>query len=693
MTCAFLIRKNRKAGEKMATIENALQVGNMLPALRSVNNGLAAVSSGFQQVQRVAAQAFSPAIVEMARQEVVNIEVNLQQVHNSFTMINNDQRQVQENYVQINNAQQQMAAGTAENANAMAQLQSSFAGVKAMVGKVFDLQRVVAMSDELARTKNRLQMLAGEGQNVNQMMDQIYGAAQRSRTPYIELANTVADLGNGTQGVFKNTDETIAFTEQLNKQFQVASLSQEEIAAATSQVTQAMTNGAMSGQDFAGALQNAPGILQAVADYMGQPVEKVRELAEQGQVSANVMKNAMLAAAAETDAALASTPMTWASVWTEVMNTITKVSQPVLALINGLANNWSFLRPIVMGVAAAFGAYAIALGLFNAQKKIAVFLEALQAARTAAAAMAQGTATVATWAQAAAQNGLNAALLACPLTWILLAIIAIVVVIYLVIAAINEVTGSTYSATGMIVGAIFVMAAIIWNAIVGLVNGLIQLLWSAFVEPWIGIIEFILNAALGGFDSFGGFVANLIGQIISWFLSLGKVVTKIIDAIFGTNWTAGLSSLQDKVLAWGKTENSITLSREAPELLQRVEYGAAYDKGYGYGSGIKDKLSFQPEDFPGMNEDAISQIAANTGSRLANTAAMGDSLGASTEDMSYMRDLAEQEAINRFTTAEIKVEMNNQNQISSGMDIDGIVGQLEMKVYETMTVAAEGSHL
>ena len=118
----------------------------------------------------------------------------------------------------------------------------------------------------------------------------------------------------------------------------------------------------------------------------------------------------------------------------------------------------------------------------------------------------------------------------------------------------------TRSATGVIFGVVAAAGAAIINVGIGTINAIIQAVWSIFVQPFIGIIEWILNVTNGGFDSFGGAVANLIGQIISWFLSLGKVVTKIIDAIFGTDWTSGLTSLQDTVTTWGKNENSNTLN-------------------------------------------------------------------------------------------------------------------------------------
>ena len=177
-----------------------------------------------------------------------------------------------------------------------------------------------------------------------------------------------------------------------------------------------------------------------------------------------------------------------------------------------------------------------------------------------------------------AQKGLNAALLACPLSWIIVTIIMLIAIFYAVIGAINKFAGTSLSATGIILGAFAVLGAFIWNTVLGVLNALIQLLWSRFVEPWIGIVEWVLNVFNGGFNSFGDAVKNLLGNLISYFLSFGQVVTKIIDAIFGTDWTSGLQSLKDKVLGWGKNENSITLKREAPNRQEdRIRGGGMQD--------------------------------------------------------------------------------------------------------------------
>lgn len=342
--------------------------------------------------------------------------------------------------------------------------------------------------------------------------------------------------------------------------------------------------------------------------------------------------------------------------------------------------------------------------LGNAVQAISNGLKAISAAQSAIKSGLTLAEAAATTTATGAQVGLNAALLACPITWILLIIIAVIAAIYAIVAAINKVTGSTRSATGIICGALAAAGAFIVNLVVGVLNGMIQLLWTIFVEPFMGIIEWILNVCNGGFDSFGGAVANLIGNIISWFLSLGKVVTKIIDAIFGTDWTGGLNSLQDKVLAWGKTENAITLDRKAPTIDYRMEYRSAWDSGYGFGEGIANKVSgmfkFDQKDPMGASDLAVDGLGTtldniynSADNTAANTAATADALDIAEEDLAYLRDIAEREAINRFTTAEIHVEQTNHNNISSDTDLDGIMDAWANNFAEKLDVSEEGVHV
>ena len=327
----------------------------------------------------------------------------------------------------------------------------------------------------------------------------------------------------------------------------------------------------------------------------------------------------MLGAAEETNAQFEQMPMTWAQVWTMFQNVAIQALDPVLDAISWLANNIDLVGPIVLGLGAAFGVFLLAANWTN-------------------------ICTAATTVLTTAQKMLREVMAT---TWGLpLIIIALVIgAIYAVTAAVNHFAGTSVSATGIIAGAVLTVAAIIGNTVIGLLNGIIQAVWSIFVTPFLGIIEWVLNVTNGGFDSFGGAVANLIGNIISWFLDLGKVVTKIIDAIFGTNWTAGLTSLQDSVLKWGKNENAITLDRNAPTIDYRFNYGDAWNTGYNWGANL----------FSGNGNDAVGaalsgvpydELSGQLGDIAGSVGSIEKSVKMSDEDIKSLVDVAERRYVN-----------------------------------------------
>ncbi len=359
-------------------------------------------------------------------------------------------------------------------------------------------------------------------------------------------------------------------------------------------------------------------------------------------------------------------------------------------------DNWSWIGPIIYGIVGALLLYNAITGISTAITAAKAFAEKVHAASLAMS-------TGATFAATAAQYGFNAALLACPLTWIIILIIALIALFYAAVAAVNKFAGTSVSATGIICGAVAVAGAFILNTVIGIINGILQAA-RAFAEPFISIVEWILNVANGGFDSFGGAVANLIGNIISWFLSLGMVVTRIIDAIFGTDWTSGLSSLQDTVLAWGKNENAITLDRRAPMIDYRIGYEDAWDAGYSFGERIDESISnFDPSslfgttDIPSAEDYAGALSAGGLGGNVddiaGNTGVMADAMDITGEELKYLRDIAEQEAVNRFTTAEINIEQTNHNTIKNGMDLDGIMSGMTDMVNEAIDISTEGVHV
>ena len=376
--------------------------------------------------------------------------------------------------------------------------------------------------------------------------------------------------------------------------------------------------------------------------------------------------------------------------WTEFVGKMAANLLPTLTagvstlndVILWMSENTAFITPILGAITTAVGLYTAAVLTNAAAKGISAVASQLHAAAEARAAALTFRATV-------AQYGLNTALLACPITWIVSGIILVITAIYLVVAAINKVKGTSISATGVVLGVLATAGAIVLNTIIGVINAAIQAVWTLFVEPFIGVIEWVLNAVNGGFDSLDDAVKNLLGQMISRLLSFGKIATKIIDAVFGTNWTDKLDELQNTALSWGKNENAITISRNAPTIEKRFAYKDAWNFGYNLGQSIDEKFS-------AANASATPEFDAlnnNVAAIAANTADTADALQLSNEDLKMLRNIAERQEINKYTTAEIKVEMVNHNNISNEMDLDGVVNLLEAKVTEALVTSAEGVHI
>lgn len=649
-----------------ASVRASIQMYNgMTPALKSMQQALNLTISSFERLQAATDDPVNLTGISAAKSKLADVAVAANEVEQEL---------------------QQSTQESEKFKNSMKGLGGlNLTGILSGIGIGAAIKEVVELSDTYTQTYARLNLINDGLQTTSELQTTIYNSAQRARAAYQDTAAAVSKLGLLAGNAFTSVKEIVSFTELMNKNFKIAGASATEQASAMYQLTQAMASGRLQGDEYRSIIENAPLLAEAIEDYMVNVEHakgSMKDWASEGLLTANVIKAALFSTADEVDERFLQLPMTWSDVWTSVKNEIIRASTPLLKAINLLAQNWSVLEPIIIGVISVLGAYLIVLAT---HKVLAMASAAAESAHAAALMMQEG----ATFAATAAQLGLNSALLASPVTWVILAIIALIAVIYAVVAAINKVTGSSISATGIIAGAFAVAGAIIFNTFIGITNAMIQAIWSMFVEPFLSIIEFVLNVANGGFTSFGGAVANLIGQIISWFLSLGEVVTTIIDAIFGTNWTGGLESLRGSVLQWGKNETAITLDRSAP-LASRIDYGTAWDKGYGFGQGIDNKVSNY---FNGSSNDYgvdYSSLVPDVSSIADNTGSISDSLEQSDEYLELLTDLAEREAINRFTTAEVKVDFTTNANISSDMDIDGVINVFTERLQEAIDTSAEG---
>lgn len=676
----------------MATIRSQMVLNDQVTGvLKNITRALDITLHSFEQMQDASANAVDVRLLNQARAGLGEVNLAVREMEENYRRAAQQEQQVTRNIRQSTQAEQQLNASIRGGNDALDDMVGKAKNLAATIGASVGLKKLIELSDQMTSTTARLNFIVDDGGSVKALEAKIMASAQRSRAAYLDTASAIASMGANAGAAFTSNDELIAFMEQVNKQFVIGGASAQGQAAAMLQLTQAMAAGALRGEELNSILENAPGIARAIEQYMGIAEGSIKSYAEKGAVSATVVKNALLSIADETNAKFNGMAMTWGQVWTQMGNIALKVTRPLLTAINWLANNLSVIGPILLGLGAAFLVFQVAAHW----TQIAAVATAAYHAVVNLLSIGFGVLTGNTAAASAAVSTFNSALLASPITWIIMLIAVVIGLLYGVVAIINKVTGSSISATGLICGAIAVAGAFIGNTVIGLLNALIQYIWAIFVAPFLGIVEWILNVCNGGFNSFGDAVANLIGQIIGWFLNLGKVVTTIIDAIFGTNWTAGLESLQSSVTAWGKNENAITLDKNAPTIDYRFEYGDAWAAGNDFGKGIDAKLGgmFNMGGLGGSSGFDLGDIAAYTGETADNTGKTADALAVTEEQLEYLRDIAERDAINRFTTAEVKIDMTGMtNRIDGSADLDGVISQLTEGFTEALVTAAEGVH-
>lgn len=654
--------------------------------------------------------------------------------------VGNTERYIRDNVDEQGRFNREIEEGTNE-ANSLMQ---TIKGAVAAYATIQTLSTALNLSDQLTSTTARLNLMNDGLQTTQDLQNMIYLSAERARGSYQATADAVSKLGLMAGDAFGSSEEIIAFMEQVNKQFTIAGTEAAGIDAAMLQLTQAMGSGVLRGEEYNSILEQAPNIIQAIADYMEVPKGQLKDMAAEGQITADIVKAAMFAAADETNAKFESMPKTFSQIWTSFQNTALMAFQPVLNRLNEIANsdafqqfvnnaieglsvvagialeifdllvsvagavadNWSWLSPIIYGVTAALIAYYTALGIYNGIqlvsngiKAAAAFMEQVHAASLAMEAGA-------TFAATAAQYGFNAALLACPITWIIILIIALIALFYAAVAAVNKFAGTSVSATGIICGAFMVALAFIGNIFVAL--------WNLVVDVFVLIYNLVATVA----NFIGNVFTDPIGAVCRLFFDLADTVLGIlqalasaIDAIFGSNLAGSVQGWRDSLGGWvddtfGKGDEVMAKMNADDMKLGRFEYGAAWDAGYSFGEGIDESIAnFDPSSLfdtnvPGADDYAnlsnygsgIGGIGSGVDDIAGNTGKIADSMDITEEDLKYLRDIAEQEAINRFTTAEITIEQTNHNTVSGKMDLDGIVSGLTDAANEAVDRIAEGVH-
>ena len=712
-----------------------------------VNIGTDAANAELEQLRSQLSRAIQEQNELNAAMQRMDVSAANTAYLNLSQTVGNTERYIRDNVDEQGRFNQEIRAGTTSADGLMGAIKSMAAAYISIQAIVQGTKAALNMSDELTQTTSRLDMMNSSFNEINgtanetsELVNMVYAAAQDARGSFGDMASVVARFGNNARDAFGSTEEVVAFADLVQKQMTIAGASTQEAANAELQLSQALGSGVLRGDELNSIFEQAPNLIQNIADYLDVPIGQIREMASEGELSADVVKAAIFAAADDINGKFEQMPMTWGQAWTKMQNAAVMTFQTVLQRINDAANsdvladltdgvidamgviasivlttfdtvssvggfvadNWSIISPIVYGVIAALSAYLAIMAIVNTLTAISAAIDATKAAATA---MAAGK----TFLWTVNQYGLNAALAACPITWIIILIIALIAIIFAVCSAIAKTTGVANSGFGVIMGCIFVVGAFFKN--LGLTVANIAL----------GIGKAIVALASNMKTAFH----NAISSVQSWFYDLLSTALTVIEGIcaalnrlpFVEFDYSGISSAADAYAA--KASEAAGNKRDYTSVSDAFSKGYntfdtyqdgwasnAFNAGAAWGDGVADAVSNfslsdlfgtadipNPDDYTAGFGDAIKNtgLGSNVSDISDNTSAIKDSVDVSNEDLKYLRDIAEQEAINRFTTAEIKVDMSGMsNTVNNTNDLDGIVDGLTTKVLEAMETVKEG---
>lgn len=529
---------------------------------------------------------------------------------------------------QAQNSNRRFADSASEAARSTSSFVSSLRNLAGAYVGVRGLSSLFNLSDTISQTNARLDMM---GNKFNITMNQIYGSAQRARGSLMGTADMVSKFGNLAGEAFNSSQELVDFAEQLNKQITLSGASTQAADAAMLQLTQAMSSGVLRGEELNSILEQTPTIAKTIADYMNVTTGQMREMASQGQVTATVVKNALLGAAEEVNAKFENMPMTWGQVWTSFQNTAIMALQPVLTAINWMANNIQIIGPLVMGAAGAFAVFQIAA---NSTKIAAA---ATTAYKFAIDLLKFGYATLTgqTYVATAATAKFMGTLLASPITWVVMGVMLLVAALYAGVAAYNKLTDSSVSATGIIAGTFLSLGAFI-------INGTVIPLMNMFLTA----ANFVMNVFNDPVAAVKALFLDMVTTVLGMVSNLAHGIENVLNLIPGVevDISSGLDGIYTKVKQKSQSVKNSSGWKEYLPHIENIDLSKAYSTGYNWGSNLN---LFPGGEYAPGNYDSIptyDQISgiADSVSGIQKSMEMTD------EDLQSLVDIAERRYVNNI---------------------------------------------
>lgn len=585
----------------------------------------------------------------------------------------------------------------------------------------------VALADEYTSLNARLALVAGSQSNVAALNDMIYESAQRARGGYMDMAKAVASLSVNARDAFPDPRKTVQFMEGMQKLFVIGGASKENQQFAMLQLQQSLASGRLQGDEFRSITENAPILQDMIAKTMKVSRGELKQLSAQGEITADIIKRAIFENMDEINDKFESMPKRWSDHFTDFKNVVLKSFAPLAERINRLANSegvrsmFSMLKngiksimPVLYAVIGGVekfvnmftaGIFAVASFVQNHSLLMQMALIALggylafvgtmalvSAGQMALAAISMAAKTAADWletaaliALTAAQEGLNAALYACPLTWIVGAIIAVIAVLYAAVAAVNYFAGTSISATGIIFGAFMLLFSSIWNMIAFTVNmfvSLAEFIGNVFVNP--------LNATYNLFADIWNGVVDLVGQAVAAIVDMIAQIPGMNKLGISTDFTAESMRMERREISGGYDYSGLKMKT----LDYSNEMAWGYNVGAGIGDSISDALQMPEIAAPGYNAkdiaDNTANTADNTGKGAKDAKRAADALDSTADDLAFLREAAEREAVNKYTTATIHIDVGGVTAgDTGGNDFDGVLRRLNDVLIESVENGAE----
>ena len=577
------------------------------------------------------------------------------------------------------------AAAQEEAAKSTNVLGSALKSVTGAFGGMETFQAWMDVSDTLSTATARLNMVNDGLQSTAALNDMIFASANRVGSSYAETADMVSQLGLYAGDAFGSTEEIVAFVEQLNKQMAVSGANTSQAQGAMEQLVQAMMTGTMQGEGLNTVLTQTPGIAQTIADYLGVNVNQMQEMASEGQITSDVLKNAMFAAAEETNAQFAQMPATWGQSWTVMQNYAQLALQPILSGISWLASNIAIIGPLVLGLGAAFAIFQVAAN----STKIATAVTTAYKFAVDLLKFGYAALTGQSYVATAATSAFNATLLASPITWVLMGLALIVGAIYAGVAAYNHFTGASYSATGIIVGLMSMLAAHCYNAVAFMYNG------------FVALANFIGNVFNNPVAAVKILFYDLAQTALGYLLNIAKGIEDVVNKIPGVSvdLTSGIETYINDLGAKSAAAKEESGWKEYFAPMEYKDYKSAFSMGYSKGESLVSNL------FGGNgSQPSIPQVPSydgGYGADISNTlGGIGRDVGSikknvdmSDEDVKMVVDMATQRYINKInlTSQTPVITVNGANTGSTEADRKSLADAMALILQDQLAAGSAKS--